>query len=134
MKITPRDIARSLVDAIATSPELDVDEACMSAILLLRKRCPGITPRMFVRLVEREVKRQGTTSLGLLVVPHEHSISAETIQPLIAKKSDRAVHIDRMTNPDLIGGAVLLVEHRRIDCSVQGALAMLLKTILQPID
>jgi F0F1-type ATP synthase delta subunit len=134
MKITPDEIARSLVDTVAESASVDVDDACLNAILLLKKRCPGVTPRMFVRMVEREVKRKGATTSGLLVVPNEQSLKAETIEPVLAKNTGKVVHIDRKTDPNLIGGAVLLIEHRRIDCSIQGALAALLRTCLQPLD
>ena len=134
MKITPKDIARSLVDSVAASPQMDIDEACFSAFMLLKKRCPGITPRAFVRLVELQVKRQGTTASGMLVVPHEHSLTSETIEPLLAAKTGKTVHVDRKVEPEIIGGAVLLIEHRRIDCSIQGALAALLRTCLQPLE
>ena len=134
MKITPKDIARSLVDSVAVSPQMNVDDAALSAFLLLKKRCPGITPRAFIRLVEREVKRHGTTASGMLVVPHEHSLKAEVLEPVLSQKSGKTVHVDRAIDPDLIGGAVLLIEHRRIDCSIQGALATLLRSCLQPLN
>lgn len=134
MKITPKDIARSFVDTVAEHAQVNLDDACLSAILLLKKRCPGITPRAFVRLVEREVRKRGKTASGLLVVPHEQSLRAETIVPLLSQKTGKVVHIDRRTDPELIGGAVLLIEHRRIDCSIQGALQTLLRTCLQPLD
>ena len=134
MKISPKDIARSLVDTIVHHEDVDVDDACLNAMLLLRKRCPGVTPRTFIRLVEKEVKRRGSSAAGLLVVPHDHSIRAEVIEPVLAERSGKAIHIDRKTNPDLIGGAVLLIDHRRIDCSIQGALHALLRACLEPLD
>ena len=134
MKITPADIAHSLVDTVADTPNVNVDDACLSAIMVLRRRCPGVTPRAFVRLVEREMKKRGTTASGMLVVPHEHSLKAEPLEALLSQKTGKNVHIDRAVEEELIGGAVLLVEHRRIDCSIQGALAALLKTCLLPLD
>ena len=134
MKITPKDIARSLVDTVATTSGVNVEDACFSAFMLLKKRCPGMTPRQFVRLVEKEVKRRGATMSGMLAVPNEHSLSAEAIEPLLKQKTGKVVHIDRMTEPELIGGAVLLIEHRRIDCSIQGALQSLLRACLQPLE
>ncbi len=134
MKIHPKDIARSLVEAIAASPQTNVDDACMSALALLKRTNPGVHMRDFVKIVERALRKQGTTSSGLLVVPHEHSLKAETIVPLLSAKTGKTVHIDRKTDPELIGGAVLLIEHRRIDCSIKGALESLLRTCLQPLD
>jgi F0F1-type ATP synthase delta subunit len=134
MKISPKDIARSLIDTVASSTTVDVDDACMSAINMLKQRCPGVTLKTFARVVEKELKRRGETASGLLVVPNEHSLKAETIEPHLKNKMGKHVHIDRKTEPELIGGAVLLVEHRRIDCSVQGALHALLQTFLLPID
>ena len=135
MRTTPKDIARSLVDSIIdASDTLSLDDACDSAIALLKRLCPGVTLRAFVILVEKEMKRRGKESAGLLVVPHEHSIAADTIAALLSAKAKKPVAIDRKTDADLIGGAVLLVEHRRIDCSIQGALQALLKTCLQPLE
>ena len=34
---------------------------------------------------------------------------------------------------EIIGGAILLVNHRRIDCSVKGALSALLRACLEPL-
>ena len=134
MRMKAIHIARALVETIAASPHLSVDDACLSAIQLLKRSCPGTTNREFLRLVEREVKKQGTTTSGLLVVPHEYSLKAETIAPLLSEKTKKTVHIERKTEPELIGGAVLLIDHRRIDCSIQGALAVLLRTCLLPLD
>ena len=134
MRIRPKDIARSLVDSMEQNPAMHADEACESAIRLLKSKCPGVTFRQFVKLLERELKKRGSISSGLLVVPNEHSISAETVGALLKEKSGKTVRIERATDPELIGGSVLLVDHRRIDCSIQGALANLLKTCLQPLD
>lgn len=134
MRTTPKDIARALVDSMETTPAASTDDACLSAILLLKRSCPGFPPRLFLKIVEREVLRRGNASSGLLVVPNETSLRAETIAPLLAAKSGKTVSIDRAVEPELIGGAVLLVDHRRIDCSVQGALAALLRECLQPLD
>lgn len=134
MNITPRDIARSLIDAAAASPQVSVDDVCDSAVRLLKRSCPGTTRRTFLKLVEREVKRRGKTSSGLLLVPDERSLKAETIRPLLQAKTGKTVHIDRTVEPELIGGAVLFIDHRRIDCSIQGALVSLLRTCLQPLD
>ncbi len=134
MRLKPKDIARSLVDTVAVSPHVSVDNACLSAITLLKRSCPGITNREFLRLVEHEVKKQGATASGLLVVPTEHSLKSESIAPLLAEKTGKTVHLERSVEPELIGGAVLLIDHRRIDCSIQGALATLLRTCLLPLD
>lgn len=134
MRIRPAEIARSLVDTVEADPGIDATEACFDAFLLLRKRCPGTTPRAFVRMVEREVKRRGTTASGMLFVPHEKSLKAETLEKLLAKKTGKTVHVDRAVEPELIGGAVLFVEHRRLDSSIQGALQALLRTFLQPLE
>ncbi len=133
MKITPRDIARSLLDCIEKDPSLSAIDACESAIRLLKDRCPSVPLRQLVKILERELRRRGSMSSGLLVVPHEHFISADTVGALLQQKSGKTVHIERTIDPDLIGGAVLLADHRRIDCSIQGALAGLLKTCLQPL-
>ncbi len=134
MKITPKDIARSLVDSVGASQPVSVDDACDSAIALLKRLCPGVPLRLFIRILEREVKRRGLSMSAMLVVPNEHSLKAETIVPLLEAKAGKKVHIDRNVEPELIGGAVLLIEHRRIDCSIQGALATLLRSCLQPLD
>lgn len=134
MKIRPKDIARSLADSLEQNPAMPVADLCDSAMQLLRTRCPGVTFRQLVKLLERELKKRGSISSGLLVVPTEHSISAEAVGALLKEKSGKTVQMERATDPDLIGGSVLLVDHRRIDCSIQGALAHLLKTCLQPLD
>lgn len=134
MRIKPKDIARSLLDSVETSPNVSMDDACESALRLLRRSCPGVRPRDFAKLVERELKKRGETSSALLVVPNDKSLKSEAILPLLEKKTGKAIHLERNVEPDLIGGAVLLVEHRRIDCSIQGALAALLKICLQPLD
>ncbi len=134
MKVTPRDIARSLIDSLASSSDVSVDDACESAIVLLKKTNPGVPLKQFLKVVERELVRRGNTATGLLVVPHEHSLKAETLAPLLEARTGKHVHVDRKVSPELIGGAVLLVDHRRIDCSIQGALAALLRTCLLPLD
>ena len=134
MRKHPKDIARALVDACSDSQGLSVDDACTSAIVLLKQSCPGTTCREFLKLVEREIRKKGITASGLLFVPNDHSLKAETIEPLLAEKMGKSVHIERKTEPELIGSAVLLVDHRRIDCSIQGALAALLRTCLLPLD
>lgn len=134
MRITPKIIARSLVDSILESTNVSADDACDSAIVYLRRMCPGVPPRAFLKLVEREMQRRGETSAALLIVPHAHSLSSATIAPLLQAKTKRKVVLERKTDPDLIGGAVLLVDHRRIDCSIKGALEALLHECLQPLD
>jgi F0F1-type ATP synthase delta subunit len=89
---------------------------------------------MFLKIVEREVKRHGAITAGMLAVPHEKAIKTEDIAPLIAQKTGKMVHMDRKVEPELIGGAVLLVDHRRLDASVQGALRHLLQMCLQPLE
>ena len=133
MKIHPKDIARSLVDSLAAG-NVSADEACDSAIVLLKRSCRGVPLRRFIQLVEREVKRRKLSTSALIAVPNEHSLKAETIIPLLQAKTGKTVHLDRMIEPELIGGAVLLVDHRRIDCSIQGALAALLRSCLQPLE
>lgn len=134
MKIKPRDIARSLVDSMEANPAMSADEACLSAIMLLKRTNPGMPLRQFVKILERELKKRGPVTSGLLVVPNEKSVSADSIGTLLKQKSGKAVAMERAIDPDLIGGAVLLVDHRRLDCSVQGALDTLLKTCLQPLE
>lgn len=134
MRITPKDIARALVDSVESQQGISADEACDSAMQFLHKKCPGSSRRQFLKLVEREVLSRGTTSAGMLVVPHGHSLKAEVITPHLEKKSGKTVHLERKVEPELIGGAVLLVDHRRIDCSIQGALQNLLRMCLQPLD
>lgn len=133
MKITPRIIACSLIDAVETSPE-SADQACDAAISLLKTHCPSVTLRDFLKAAEKEMKKRGRLSSGLLVVPNDHSVKAETIAAQLKAKSGKDVVIDRKIDPDLIGGAVVLVDHQRIDCSIQGALQSLLAMCLQPID
>ena len=133
MKIHPKDIARSLIDSIA-SASVPVEHACDSAIALLKRACPGVSLREFAKVVEREVNKRKLSSSALLVVPHEHAIKADAIEPLLSAASGKKVRIDRNVEEELIGGAVLLVDHRRIDCSIQGALAALLRSCLQPLD
>lgn len=134
MTIRPKDIARSLVDSMVEHPTMSADSACDSALRLLKMKCPGTSFRQFAKLLERELKKRGKISAGLLVVPHEKSIAADSVGMLLKQKSGRTVLMERTVDPELIGGAVLLVDHRRIDCSIQGALAMLLRTCLQPLD
>ncbi len=133
MRIRPKDIARALVDSVASSTGVAADAACDSAIHLLHQKCPGTTRRAFFKMVEREVLRRGAHSAGMLVVPHEHALKSEHIATHFKEKG-KPVHLERMVEPEIIGGAVLLVDHRRIDCSIQGALHALLKICLQPLD
>lgn len=134
MRISAQEIARALVDSLVTNDGISSDDACDSAMALVHEKCPSVTRRMFLKLVEREVRRHDSIAAGMLAVPHEHSLKAEVIAPLLAKKTGKVVHLDRKVEPELIGGAVLLLDHRRIDCSVQGALRDLLHMCLQPLD
>jgi F0F1-type ATP synthase delta subunit len=133
MKITPQDIARALIDSILDG-KTDADAACDGALALLHEKCPGTTRKIFLKIVEREVKRHGAIAAGMLVVPNEHSLKTEHITPHLAQKTGKTVYLDRKIEPELIGGAVLLVDHRRLDASVQGALRSLLQMCLQPLD
>ena len=134
MKIKPLDIAKSLADCLESNAKLSLDEACESAVHLLKRTCPGVPPRQLVKLLERELKKRGHSSAGLLIVPTDRSISASSVSTLLKKKSGKPMPIERKTDPEIIGGAILLADHRRIDCSIQGALASLLHTCLQPLD
>ncbi len=129
MRMTPKNIAHALIDSIASSPEISVDAACESAIQLLKKRCPGVSLRDFLKCVEREMRRKHHQPEGLLIVPNAKSISAEKLVPLLSEKSGAPVHLEQKIDPDIIGGDILLVEHKRIDCSIQGALQSLLRTL-----
>lgn len=133
MKVTPSLIATSLIETLKSDSSVSADEACDGALIVLKRECPGCSKREFLKLVERKLKREGASAAGLLVVPHAGSITAEHIAPLVSKKAGKTVHIDRSIDKDLIGGAVLLVEHRRIDSSVQGALHDLLQMCLEPL-
>lgn len=134
MRITPQEIARALVDSLVSNKTLSADDACDSAMALLHEKCPSTTRRIFLKLVEREVKRHNAITAGMLAVPNEHSLKTETIAPLLAKKTGKIIHLDRKIEPELIGGAALLIDHQRIDCSIQGALKNLLQMCLQPLD
>lgn len=133
MKITPRIIARALIASIEAHPD-QIDQVCDASIALLRKYCPSVTLREFVRTAERELRRSGDVSGGMLVVPHDHAISTDVVAKTLKEHSGRTVALDRKVDPEIIGGAVLLVDHRRIDGSVQGALQSLLKQCLLPLD
>ena len=133
MRTTPRHIAQALIEAIEADPSISVDGACDSAILVLKKRCPGVTPREFLKIMEREIRRRGSTASGMLIVPNEHSLNTDQIVTLLSQKTGKPVEIERKTDPELIGGAILLVDHRRIDCSIKGALAALLRACLEPL-
>lgn len=134
MRVTPADIARSLVDSVSGDGTLSVDAACDSALTLLHRKCPGTPKREFFKLVEREVLARGAHSAGMLVVPDETSIASEHIAPHLEKRTGKPVSLDRKVEPEIIGGAVLLLDHRRIDCSIQGALHSLLHMCLQPLE
>jgi hypothetical protein len=135
MRVTPALIARAVADLSQEGEDASrLDRLCDTALQLLHSSCPHTTKRTFLSLVERELNRRHAVSAGMLLVPHERSIRAEHIAPLITKKSAKPIHLQRVTEPELIGGAVLLVDHRRIDCSVQGALRQLLRACLEPLD
>lgn len=134
MRIKPKDIARSLVDTLAADHSANVDAACDSALALLHERCPGTSRKAFFKLVEREIFGRGTHVEGMLVVPHEQALQSEHITGHLKDGTGKTVHLERKIEPEIIGGAVLLVDHRRIDCSIQGALHTLLRTCLQPLD
>ena len=133
MKVTPRIIACAFIDAIEKSPE-EADSICDATIALLKQHCPSVHLRDFVKVTEKEVKRRGDVSGGMLVVPHEKSMSTEVIAKQLEKASGKTIELDRKIDPELIGGAVLLIDHIRIDSSVQGALQALLRECLQPLD
>lgn len=133
MKITPRDIARALIASIEATPAL-ADQICDGAIALLKKYCPSVTLRDFVKIADKELRRHGVISSGMLVVPHERAISADVVAKQFSAVSGHSINIERKIDPSLIGGAVFLVDHRRIDSSVQGALQTLLKQCLLPLD
>lgn len=133
MRTTPKHIAQALIDFLEADPTLSVDNACDSAICLLKKRCPGVTPREFLKIAERAMRRRGRCAAGMLIVPHEHSLKTDQIVSVLCAKTGKPVEIERKTDPELIGGAVLLIDHRRIDCSIKGALAALLRACLEPI-
>lgn len=133
MKVTPVVIARSLIETLASDPSMSPEDACDGALAVLKRTCPGYGKREFLKLVERQLRRKGVSAAGLLVVPHATSITAEHIAPIVSKQAGRAVHIDRSIDKDLIGGAALLIDHQRIDSSVQGALQDLLQTFLAPL-
>ncbi len=134
MRIRPIHVARSLIDTVESTPDIDVGEACVEAFRLLRARCPGMPPRQFVALVEREAKRRGSVMSGMLFVPTDPSMKAEIVEKALTQKSGTTVHVDRAVEPELIGGAVLFLEHRRLDSSVQGALRALLNSFLEPLE
>ncbi len=132
MRTKPADIAKALIDEVQASPA-SADAACVAALNVLKRMSPGFPRREFVKLVEHEMKRRGEQASGLLVVPNARTLKAEHVGALISKQSGVTVHLTEKVDPDVIGGAVLLMDHRRIDCSVQGALRELLQTCLEPI-
>lgn len=134
MRVKPADIARALVDQAEADPA-SVDAACAVALDYLRKTSPGCAKRHFLKLVEREMRRRGEQASGLLIVPNARTVNAMHIGALVSASSGKQnMRIDERIEPDVIGGAVLLIEHRRIDCSVQGALRELLQTCLEPLE
>jgi hypothetical protein len=133
MRTRPADIARALVDHAEKEPAT-LDAACVSALELLKRTSPGFGRRQFLKLVEQEMKRRGDLSSGMLVVPRENSLTSEHVGPLVGKLTGKPVTLQRKIDPDVIGGAVLLVDHKRIDASVQGALRELLQTCLEPLE
>lgn len=130
MRILPKDIAKALVDSVEAGTP--VDAAIGSALEMLRLHCLGTSRSQFLSLVEKEMRRQGRSSSALLIVPHDTSISAEDVQKQLTAKG-RKIPVERATDPSLIGGAVLHVDHTRIDSSVRGALETLLQLCLQPL-
>jgi F0F1-type ATP synthase delta subunit len=131
MRILPHNIAKALIDAVENGTP--VDDACEGALQMLHEHCRGTSMRQFLLMVERELKKRGSHSSGLLIVPHETSIKAETVAKQLSEKSDKHVPIERAIDPSLIGGAVLHVDHTRIDASIKGALHTLLQLCLQPL-
>ncbi len=127
------DIVKACIDLIEKSPD-QADAICDGGIALLKKHCPSFSFRNFVKLVEKYLRRRGDVTGGMLIVPNEHSLSVTGVSELFSAQSTRKINFDRKIDPDLIGGAVVLVDHRRIDSSVQGALQMLLKNCLLPLD
>ncbi len=134
MRTKPAQIARALVDQAEADPS-SVDQACAVALELLRSTSPGYAKRSFLKLVEQEMRRRGEQASGLLIVPNTRTVKSEHVGKLVSKSSGKQnVRIDERIEPNLIGGAVLLIDHRRIDCSVQGALRELLQTCLEPLE
>jgi len=134
MRISVNDIAKALVDSLEKDPHIDLLEACEGALTMLRTHNPGVPPRVLLAKVEREMRHRGHTSTGLIVVPHEKAMPSKHLEELLSKTTGKQVTLERATDPSLIGGAVLLVDHMRVDYSVKAALQTLLNICLQPLD
>lgn len=133
MRTRPADIAKALLEQVERDPA-SADAACQSSLLLLKRTAPGFPRRQFVKLVEREMRRRGEEASGLLIVPRLHVLKREQLGTLVTKTTGKPVRMDKKIDPDIIGGAVLLIDHHRIDASVQGALRELLRVCLQPLE
>ncbi len=133
MRTRPIDIARALVDHAEKEPAT-LDDACAGALVLLKRIAPGYSKRVFLKTVEREMKRRGDRSSGMIIVPRDNTLTSEYVGAAVAKATGKQVSLGRKVDPDIIGGAVVLVDHHRIDASVQGALQELLRTFLEPLN
>ena len=133
MKITSSIIARMLVDVAETHDAKTLPELCDAALLVLRKRCPYVPFRTFFVQVERLVHKRQGDRIAFLTTPKGASPQAKDVLSALKTALGKPVALEETANPDLIGGAVLLLGELRIDRSVRRALADLQSACLEQI-
>lgn len=133
MKITSSIIARTLVDAADTQDVSALPELCDAALVILRKRCPYVPLRTFFVQVERLVRRRQGDRIAILSTPKGSSPQAGDVLSALKAALGKPVSLEEVANPDLIGGAVILLGELRIDRSVRRALADLHAVCMEPI-
>ena len=120
MKYSAKDIARALADmAGETHLSTHVDDA----LRLLREHNPGRSVRSFPTLVERALRRAGKEVSATLVTPTgDAGATASHIQKTLQDILKKEVHLTQTAEPEMIGGAVLMVGDELYDLSIPGAL------------
>ncbi len=130
MKPSVQDIARAFIELADSLPESERAALIDAVITLLHDRGLVREARLFPALVALLWrKREGAVSVTF-TGPSPDASEAERIGSVIEKALGRPCMLARLTDRQLIGGAVVRVEDERFDFSVRGALHGLADSLL----
>ena len=126
MKTTPSHIARALIETAQEVSPADIPSLVDTALHLLHEAGLAREIRSFPRTVRDEFQKSFGIVGALLVIPSDEAHGSlrqlpETIEAVLQKKVD----LDIVTDPSLLGGALLSIGDERFDASLRGALERL---------
>lgn len=125
MKVTPTDVALSLVETCKSLPEERYPEAADAALEMLRRHGLSRALRTFPRMVREVLRKRERMVFGSLTVPNGGEEAATRLLPVLEKALGRKVSLAGWSDPSLLGGALLQVGDDRFDASLRGALSRL---------